>query len=142
MVNQEAADAMLDKKAKAEYDRKYRQKNRARIKAKKAAYFQRTYDPVKAAKERKKKMPAHVEYCRQPEYVVWKKEYDKKRRESKYGEFKDAYLALRSLQKEIQRLMPDREERYRQSQRYGWSPLTHAKRREKRAEHKLNSDSL
>lgn len=54
-------EKMIDKNAKAEYDRQYRKKNRARIKANKAAYFQRTYDPVKAAKERKKNMAAHKE---------------------------------------------------------------------------------
>jgi hypothetical protein len=130
----------LDKKAKAEYDRKYRKKNRARLKAEKAAYFQRTYDPIKAAKERKKKMPAHAEYCRQSWYKAWKKEYDKKHRASEYGEFAEAYALLLELLKEINRQQPDREERYRQSQRFGWSPLTHEKRRQKRAERKLNTD--
>jgi hypothetical protein len=133
---------MISKEAKAAYDREYRRKNRARLKAQKAAYFQRTYDPVKAAKERKKKMPQHVEYCRQPEYKAWKKKYDKQRRSKKFGDFAEAHTLLVELLKEINRQMPDREARYAQSQRHGWSPLTHAKRREKRAERKLNSYSL
>lgn len=60
---------------KAAYDRDYRKKNAVRIKADHAAYFQRTYDPVKAAIERKKKMPVHVEYCRQPIYRAYKQGY-------------------------------------------------------------------
>jgi hypothetical protein len=132
----------ISKKAKAAYDRKYRKKNRARLRAQKAAYFQRTYDPVKAAKERKKKMPAHIEYCRQSWYKAWKKKYDGNRRASKYGEFAEAYALLLALEKEIRKQMPDREQRYAQSERKQWSPLTYQKRREKRAEINLNSDSL
>ena len=86
---------MISKKEKAAYDREYRKKNLAWIKAKKADYFQRTYDPVKAAKERKKRMPEHVEYCRQPKYRAYKRKYDRKRRASKFGEFAEAYEALK-----------------------------------------------
>ena len=43
------------------YDIEYRAKNSALLKAKKAAYFQRTYDPVTAAEHRKARMPKHVE---------------------------------------------------------------------------------
>ena len=119
------------KKAKAEYDREYRKKNRAMLKAKRAAYFQRTYDPIKAAKERKKRMAQHVEYCRQPQYRAWKREYDKKRRASKHGHFAQAQIALVELIKEIHRQMPDRETRYAQSQRHGWNPINHAKKERK-----------
>ena len=133
---------MTKKQRKAAYDREYRKKNRAMLKAKKAAWFQRTYDPVKAAKDRKKTMPKHVEYCRQPEYKAWKKKYDKQRRSKKYGEFAEAHALLVELLKEINKQMPDREQRYAQSGRHGWSPLTHQKAREKRAERKLNSYSL
>ena len=131
----------MDKKAKAEYDRKYRKKNRARIKAEKAAYFQRTYDPVNAAKERKKKMPAHVEYCRQPEYKAWKKKYDKKRRSFKFGDFAEAHAVLLKLIKEIHKQMPDRFEKYAQAQRYGWNP-NNQQRRKNGNSFNLNSDSL
>ena len=132
---------MLTKEAKSEYDRKYRKKNSARLKAEKAAYFQRTYDPVKAAKERKKKMPAHVEYCRQPEYKAWKKEYDKKRRSSKFGDFADAHVVLLKLIKEIRKQMPDRFERYAQAQRHAWNP-NNQQRRKNGNNFNLNSDGL
>ena len=126
------------KKEKAAYDREYRAKNRALLKAKKAAYFQRTYDPVKAAEERKKKMPQHIEYCRRPEYKAKKKLYDHNRMRGRYdGEWLEVALLLYELQKEIRRQEPDRENRYRQSQRHGWSPITHAKRREKRANERI-----
>ena len=131
----------MDKKAKAEYDRKYRKKNRARLKAEKAAYFQRTYDPVKAAKERKKKMPQHVEYCRQPAYKAWKKKYDKQRRSKKYGDFAEAHQLLLELTKEINRQMPDRMERYAQSQRHQWNP-NNQQRRKNGNNFNLNSDSF
>ena len=131
---------MISKEAKAAYDREYRRKNRARLKAEKAAYFQRTYDPVKAAKERKKKMPKHVEYCRQPEYKAWKKKYDKHRRSKKYGEFAEAHQLLVELTKEINRQMPDRFERYSQSQRHQYNPINQQRRR--RANPNQQSDSL
>ena len=120
---------MRDKAAKAAYDRAYRKKNRARLKAAKAAYFQRTYNPVKAAKERKKKMPAHVEYCRQPWYKAWKKRYDKKRRDEKFGDFKGAHDVLAALIKEIKKQMPDRFERYAQAQRHQWNPINQQRRK-------------
>ena len=120
---------MKDKKAKAEYDRKYRARNKKRIKANHAAYFQRTYDPKKAAVERKKNMPRHVEYCRQPKYRAWKKKYDRQRRMAKLGDFKDAWTILQKLKKEIHRQMPDRFERYAQSQRHQWNPINQQRRK-------------
>jgi hypothetical protein len=120
---------MISKKAKAKYDKEYRKKNRSRLKDQKAEYFQRTYDPKAAAVERKKRMPLHVEYCRQPWYKKWKKEYDKKRRASAFGEFKDAYAVLLELKKEISRQMPDRFDRYAQVQRHQWNPVNQQRRR-------------
>lgn len=118
---------------KAEYDREYRRKNRELLKVKKAAYFQKTYDPVKAAIERKKRMPYHVEYCRQPEYKKKKQIYDHNRMHGRYkGEWIKTALILDELQKEIRRQMPDRFERYKQTARKQWSPLTQLKRRIKR----------
>ena len=113
----------MTKKQKAIYDRKYRKKNAKRIKANHAEYFQRTYDPAKAAIERKKRMPAHVEYCRQPKYKAYKREYDRKRRAGKFGDFAEAYEALKALLKEIKKQMPDRFERYAQSGRHQWNPI-------------------
>lgn len=68
------------KNEKRLYDMRYRAKNRAMLKAKKAAYHKRAYDPVKAAEKRKDQMPRHIEYCRQPEYKTYKSNYDKNRR--------------------------------------------------------------
>lgn len=121
----------MTKAEKAAYDREYRKRNRERIKANHAAYFQRTYDPVKAAKERKKKMPQHVEYCRQDWYKAYKRKYDRKRRAARFGAFAGAYAMLRKLQKEIKKQEPDRFERYRQSGRKQWDPITQQRRRAK-----------
>lgn len=87
---------------KALYDAEYRAKNREMLKAKKHAYFKRTYDPEQAAIERKAKMPQHVAYCQRPEYVEWKREYDRKLRARKqYGEFAEAFLTLQDIETEI-----------------------------------------
>lgn len=87
--------------AKAEYDHEYRAKNRALLKAKKAAYYQRTKDPVREAAIRKKRMAAHVEYCRRPEYKEWKREYDRQYRAQKqYGEFADCFLLAQEIRQE------------------------------------------
>jgi hypothetical protein len=117
------------RKAKAEYDRKYRARNKEWIAEKKAAYFQRTYDPKSAAVERKRRMPIHVEYCRRPRYVAWKKDYDRKRRAAQFGESKDAWAALLALKKEIAKQQPDRFERYAQAQRHQWNPVNQQRRR-------------
>ena len=121
------------KRLRAEYDREYRKKNRAILKAKKAAYFQRTYDPTQAAIERKKTMARHVEYCRRPEYKKKKFAYDREREAAEYGEFAECREILQLLRKEINRQEPDRFERYKQAQRFAWSPFTQAVRRENRA---------
>lgn len=120
--------------AKARYDKRYRERNRERIRANHASYFQRTYDPVKAAKERKKRMPYHVKYCRQPWYVAWKREYDKRRRASKFGAFADAYKVLLKLVKEVKKQMPDRFDRYAQAGRQQWNPINQERRRRKHYE--------
>lgn len=87
---------------KAAYDREYRKRDPLSLKEKKRSYFQRTYDPVRAAVERKKRMPAHVEYCRKPTYVEKKSQYDQKRRATlQYGPYADAFLTLIELEKEI-----------------------------------------
>jgi len=101
--------------AKAAYDREYRAANRAMLKAKKAAYFQRTYDPAIAADERKSRAPAHAEYIKRyyadPRRKAEKVAYDADRRASAYGEFADAHKALVALKKEVIKLCPDKYER-------------------------------
>jgi hypothetical protein len=119
------------KKQKAAYDREYRKHNKERIRAKKAAYHKRTYDPVEAAKERRKRAPQHLEYCRQPNYKEWKRDYDKRRRDSKFGEFAEAYEAFKALIREIRKQMPDRFERYAQAGRKQWDAATRQRYRRK-----------
>jgi len=86
---------------KREYDKLYRARNLESIKAKKAAYFKRTYDPDAARIERKRNMPAHVEYCRQPKYKAWKRDYDRRYRAKEYGPFAEAYQLTIDLNREI-----------------------------------------
>lgn len=84
------------------YDAEYRRKNRARLRAEKRAYFQRTYDPVKAAIERKASMARHVAYCRRPEYKRWKKRYDQRFRAKKFfGPYAEAFLLLQKIEHEV-----------------------------------------
>ena len=84
------------------YDEAYRARNFATLKAKKALYFQATYDLGKARIERKKRMRQHVEYCRRPEYKAWKSAYDRWYRAVKqYGEYAEAALALGEIEQEI-----------------------------------------
>lgn len=97
--------------AKAEYDRQYRASNQRKLRAEKAAYFKRTYDPAKAAKERKANMPKHVAYCRRPEYRTKKAAYDREVRASEYGAFAESWLLLLDLEREIRKQMPDKYER-------------------------------
>ena len=96
---------------KQAYDRARRIALAAEIKAQKADYFRRTYDPVKAAQERKKTMARHVAYCRRPEYRAQKAAYDRAARAKEYGPFADAYGVLLELQREVVRQMPDKYER-------------------------------
>lgn len=84
------------------YDMEYRRKNRKLLKAKKRAYFERTYDPVKAAKERKARMHLHVAYCQQPAYKRYKRRYDRQHRAQKlYGPFAEAALLLQKIEHEV-----------------------------------------
>lgn len=87
---------------KSAYDAGRRLKLAERLKAEKRAYYLRTYDPAKAAVERKAKMPRHVEYCRRHEYRAKKAVYDRRHRAQQgYGEFAEAFLVLLDLETEI-----------------------------------------
>lgn len=90
------------RKEKRLYDINYR-KTSPTLKARRHAFFVRTYDPAKAAVERKKRAPQHIEYCRQPWYKAWKKEYDRKYRAKEFGPFADAYTLTLELNREIKR---------------------------------------
>lgn len=86
---------------KATYDAAYRRERVAMLKAKKAAWHKQTYDPVKAAEARKAKIPAHIEYCRRPEYREWKSGYDRKyRAKEQYGEYADAAFLVADIENE------------------------------------------
>lgn len=96
------------KQIKKEYDVAYRAKN-LEVKRKKAhEYHKKTYDPQKAAIERKAKMHLHIARMRQPKWVEYKKNYDKKRQaQMRYGELWECFL----LVEEIQSQYDDREVR-------------------------------
>lgn len=67
-------------------------------------YFQWDYarNPEKHRKRRQERMDIHVEYCKQPEYKEWKKGYDEQYRAKKdYGDWWEAAIALKNLNKEI-----------------------------------------
>lgn len=104
------AQRKLEKQA---YDARRRIELADEIKASKAAYHKRTYDPVAAAVQRQKRMPSHVEYCRRPEYREWKREYDQKYRASKeYGEFAECFLLTMAIREECLSQQSDYEIRY------------------------------
>lgn len=70
----------------------------------KAVYFHMDYaaNPEKYRQQRRDKQEAHNEYCRQPEYKVYKKGYDEQYRAKKdYGEYWECAIALKNLDKEI-----------------------------------------
>lgn len=94
------------------YDLEYRRKNRKLLKAKKRAYFERTYDPVEAAKGRKARMHLHVAYCRQPAYKRWKSRYDRQHRARKmFGPYAESFLLLQKIEHEIATRMTKHEVR-------------------------------
>jgi hypothetical protein len=59
-------------------------------------------NPDKYKAERKRRMADHIEYCRQPEYKEYKKGYDEQYRAKKhFGDYWEAAIALKNLDKEI-----------------------------------------
>ncbi|MDX3926772.1 MAG: hypothetical protein QHC90_13335 [Shinella sp.] len=98
------------KEAKRLYDIEYRARDPEGRKASKAAYYQRTKDPVKEAAKRKERMPFHVEYCRRPEYRAKKKVYDRQYRAHKhYGDFAECFLLVMDIRDECLSRMTDYE---------------------------------
>lgn len=88
---------------KAEYDRRRRLEKGDALKAEKRAYYAANRDRLLAvmAEYRKVRMPAHVEYCRRPEYKAKKHEYDMRRNAEEYGEWAETWRLLLDLEKEI-----------------------------------------
>lgn len=98
------------KEEKRLYDIEYRRLNRELLRAKKAEYHRRTYDPTEAAAQRKKRMPYHVEYCRRPEYRQYKKSYDRQyRAKREYGTLWEAFLLTMEIRDEVIRNSSDYE---------------------------------
>jgi hypothetical protein len=87
------------------YDAEYRQKNLARLKAEKRAYYAENHDREKEAAYRKANMHKHVEYCRRPEYRAKKAVYDLDRRAAEYGEFAEAYKLTLAVDREVKSRM-------------------------------------
>jgi len=113
------------------YDIEYRRKNRALLKVTKHAYFVRTYDPAKAAVERKKNMPRHVEYCRRPAYKRWKSEYDRKFRARKnFGPLAEVAMLVADLNREIKERAKNHDIKYQN----GATNKTQRREREARQE--------
>jgi len=110
-INRRKEKSVGEKRAeKAAYDKKRRLELATKIKSEKAAYYQRTKDPVREAAIRKKRMPKHVEYCRRPEYVEWKRGYDKVyRAKTEHGEFWEAALLALEIRKACLELTDDTE---------------------------------
>jgi len=87
------------KEIKRQYDEKYRENNKDLLKVKKHEYFVKTYDPIKAAVDRKKRYHRHLEYLRTPEYRAWKAAYDEKYRARKiYGEYWESFLLIKKIE--------------------------------------------
>jgi hypothetical protein len=104
--------AAQKKAEKAAYDVEYREKNRALLQAKKAAYYREHIDRDKEREARKRRMPKHVEYCRRPEYRVKKKAYDRPHRAKKfYGPLWEAALLTQDIRNAVLEQQTDYEVR-------------------------------
>ena len=89
------------------YDKKYRLKNLETIKQKKAAYNQTDAGRATQKRNRDKMKGYHLEYCRQPDYVNWKKDYDEIYRAKKnYGEFWECMILVNKIKKKVCELVP------------------------------------
>ena len=114
------------------YDLSYRE--RLDYRKRKSESFKRNYDPVKAAAKRKENMHKHAEYCRKPEYVIKKKQYDRVRRAKiKYGDLWEIHLLTMQIQDECLTRMT----RYQINLE---SQTLNKKQRRKRNEQRLNSE--
>ena len=102
------------KLAKQEYDKKRRQMLGDTLRKKKRDAYYANHDAYKAkhAVYRKKRMPKHVEYCRQPWYRKYKQKYDQKYRAEKfYGDFSEAFLTLLNMESELDKQASPHERR-------------------------------
>ena len=100
------------KAEKAAYDAIYQASHRERRKAQSATWYKANHDREKERAIRAKRMPLHVEYCRQPAYRAKKQTYDERRRSRMYGEFAECHRLLVELKKEIVARVPNYYERH------------------------------
>ena len=92
-------------------------------------------NPEKFRERRRKKQPAHNEYCRQPKYKSYKKEYDEKHRAKKlFGEFWECAIVLKNLDNEI-----DYRESKRQNKIYNKSTTKRKRSWQKQLRQNLNN---
>ena len=88
------------KRLKQEYDQKRMDRHQLWFLLWRAFEFRVVYEenPEKYRKERQRRMKAHIEYCRNPEYRKKKKVYDQQRRAKiQYGDYSEAAIALYQL---------------------------------------------
>ena len=100
-------------------------------------YFHMDYkaNPDKYKEWRNKRMPKHVEYCRQPDYKEYKKGYDELYRAKKdYGEYWEAAIVLKNLDEEI-----DYRESKRQNKIYNKSTTKRKRAWQKQLKQKLSN---
>jgi len=91
------------KQEKAQYDKDYRNKNKAKLKKQKAEYFQKDYaaNPEKYKQERERRKEYNHNFKQTKEYKKYKKEYDKNyNAKKKYGEFWESSILLNEIRKE------------------------------------------
>lgn len=96
------------KEEKRLYDIEYRAKNFERDRPKRAAYFQLDYArrPEHYKKVRQRRMAAHVEYCRRPEYRAKKHIYDRARyAKGKFGDWWENHVLVMQIGEECERHM-------------------------------------
>lgn len=102
-----------------------------------AVYFHIDYanNPEKYKEIRKLKMPKHIEYCRNPEYKKYKKGYDETYRAKKhFGDYWEAAIALKNLDKEI-----DYRESKRQNKLYNKSTTKRKRSWQKQLKQNINN---
>lgn len=99
---------------KSAYDIARREKIGDTIREKKRATYHATKDRKKEAAYRKIRMPYHKAYCQRPEYVAWKREYDKVYLAKKeHGEFWESAILALEIRRACLELTDDTEIRRR-----------------------------
>jgi len=92
-------------------------------------------NPEKYREERRRKMPTHIEYCRQPKYKEYKRKYDEQyHAKSNYGDWWEAAIALKNLENEV-----DGREAFKQNKLYNKNTKTRKRLWVKQLNQKLNN---